>query len=303
MAVVECGSFSAAAEKLYLSQPTVTTHVNALEKELGQQLLVRNARGQRVTQAGQKCYEYARSAIEQRNAFLREFGCRDGDAAVHILASSVPAQFYLPELLAHYRAVRPQTRFSVTQCDSRNVAARLREQPEAIGFCGFPPTDKNCASRPVAEDRLVVAAPNIVPYTELPANEPFPMELLLHSPMISRAPTSGTRMEFERYLRGRGCRSGGNIVIEMADSQAIIQAVASGMGIAVLSQYAAADYASLGRVKCFALPDDPPRSLYMLKWKGQKLPSTTEHFYRFVLQQGITRELGNNKSEGDKTSP
>ena len=76
MAVVEEGSFSAAARKLFMSQPPITTQVKALEEELGCALLVRGTRAVRPTEEGRLLYDRARLMLEMRRSVTEEIEAR-----------------------------------------------------------------------------------------------------------------------------------------------------------------------------------------------------------------------------------
>ena len=68
--VVQRHSFSEAAKQLHFSQSTITKHINELEKELGQQLLVRSTRDFKLTKAGMSCYSFAVAVVSRKNALL-----------------------------------------------------------------------------------------------------------------------------------------------------------------------------------------------------------------------------------------
>ena len=90
-------SFSQTAKELYLTQPTISAHISALEEELGVQLFVRTTKGVRVTEEGKKLYLYARQMTELEENIKTLFQKRGEDEAssqqVVIAASTIPAQY------------------------------------------------------------------------------------------------------------------------------------------------------------------------------------------------------------------
>ena len=62
-AVVKYGSFTKAAEKLYISQPTISTHIRTLEEELGRQLILRTTKSIEVTEKGREVYGYVTNIL------------------------------------------------------------------------------------------------------------------------------------------------------------------------------------------------------------------------------------------------
>jgi len=117
--VVETGSFSRAGERLFLSQPTVTTQIKLLEQELSQQLLTRSTNGIRVTEAGKKLFEYAKRTLRDRENILGEFGQDTaGVQTINVAASSIPGQYVIPQLISLFHKNNPQIRIRLNICNS-----------------------------------------------------------------------------------------------------------------------------------------------------------------------------------------
>ena len=72
--VVRCGSFTKAAENLYISQPTISTHIRTLEEELGRQLILRTTKSIQVTEKGREVYEYAANILELQERIVLACG-------------------------------------------------------------------------------------------------------------------------------------------------------------------------------------------------------------------------------------
>ena len=103
--VAETKSFSAAAKKLYLTQPTVSAHIASLEKELNTCLLVRNTKGVSLSESGKELYAYAEQILELEQKIRTRFGL-DGGASgsvLRIASSTVPSQYLLPDIMSHFR--------------------------------------------------------------------------------------------------------------------------------------------------------------------------------------------------------
>ena len=284
VAVVESGGFSRAGEKLFLSQPTITAHINGLEQELGQQLLIRSTKGVQTTDAGRRCYAYAKATLDGRERLLGELGCQEGALPqLRIAASTVPAQYLLPELMAAYRHLHPTVTFHLDLCDSTEVSQRLNARQADVGFCGAAVADSGCRFQPLIEDELVVITPVNEKYRDL-IGRTFPLDLLLTEPLICREAGSGTRLEFERWLRLQDKQEKLNVAAEMADPQAIKNGVAAGLGLAVLSSRTVHDYGELGKVLIFPLEDGVRRFLYLVRRKKGGLAGPVGDFYDFTCK-------------------
>ena len=100
--VVKYKSFSKAAEATYLTQPTISTHISSLEKELGVKLVDRNGKESRPTKHGRAFYNYAINIINTRERAVNAMTelANEIAGAVDIKTSGIPGQFIVPEIIA-----------------------------------------------------------------------------------------------------------------------------------------------------------------------------------------------------------
>lgn len=140
---VKYRSFSLAAQKLYLSQPTVSAHICNLEKELHTQLLKRTTKTLSVTPAGQTLYNYAAEILDLRHKAILELS-NEQETMLHIGVSSVPSLYLLPELLAAYHEKTPEIRFRTSCSDSLDVINKVADNTCDIGLVGTKTAETNC---------------------------------------------------------------------------------------------------------------------------------------------------------------
>lgn len=281
--VVETGSFSRAGQKLFLSQPTVTIQIKTLEKELSKQLLVRSTNGIRMTEAGRQIFEYAKRALTERAILLEEFGqAVDGVKRINVVASSIPGQYVMPEIIGEFRRENPQVKINMLLCNSAQVCQRLLERQADIGLVGSDSFQGDCDYVPLADDPLVVITPNCSPYSDLSTTEPFPSKLLQTMPFVVREEGSGSRREFEKWLQQHGNTSEIHTAAIINDNQAIKTAVQTGAGIAVMSQRAVEVEQQYGKLLVFPLEGVAARSLYLVKRKKVRLMGEIADFYRYI---------------------
>lgn len=285
IAVVEAGSFSRAGDKLFLSQPTVTTQVKSLETELGQQLLVRSTNGIQATEAGKRILDYAKRTLGEREALLEEFGkFSSGVRHINVAASTIPGQYILPEIIAAFQKLNPQVRIHLTLCNSSQVCQALLERKADIGVGGTDSFQGDCDYQPIVDDPLVVIAPNREPFASMSSEENFPINLLRRTPFVIREEGSGSRREFEKWLHEHTDSYHVNVAAVMNDNQAIKHTVAAGNCISVSSARSVQKDVKQGILKSFPLEGTADRKLYLVRRKKIKLMGEAAEFYNFVQE-------------------
>ena len=141
--VVENCSFSRAAELLHLTQPTISSHISALERKLNIKLVVRTTKETYPSDAGKLLYRYAKEILQVReNAALalRNFS-QEMKGTISIASSTVPSQYYLPHLLQHFREKYPDIAFNIQMEDSPKVAEMVGTRQQQVclsGICQRP---------------------------------------------------------------------------------------------------------------------------------------------------------------------
>jgi DNA-binding transcriptional LysR family regulator len=146
VAIVKLGTLSRAAEALYLSQPSISLQLQALERELGVELLQRSRRRINLTDAGEALYELARPLVEGWESLDRDFqgkikGMQAGRLTV--AAGSSTIQYLLPELVRRYREQYPAVQLQLANVTGKDGMALLRadEADFAVGSMLDVPND------------------------------------------------------------------------------------------------------------------------------------------------------------------
>jgi DNA-binding transcriptional LysR family regulator len=283
VATAEFSSFTKAAEIMYLTQSTVSSHIGALEETLGVRLIQRSAR-QRVslTKEGELVYREARDILDRCQA-LQDLKNHDRQNQLVIGASSVPGQCLMPELMADYLALYPDSHYVQLRGDSIRIHQYLAQGKANLGFVGIASNPKEYHYHPVAEDRLVLITANKEPYQTLHRQGTSGLALL-NMPMILREENSGTRQEMERYLlRNRISPEDLNIIAQIDNPEAIRSSVSRGLGVSIMSVLAAREYLLSGRLLSFELGDQGAFRKIYLCWRRDALLSPAEQkFLDFV---------------------
>lgn len=285
--VAESGSFSKAAKELYLTQPTISAHISSLEKELEVRLFVRNTKEVSLSQDGQVLYRHARQMIDLEKRIEEEFGRhkKAGKTCVTIAASTIPAQYLLPKVLARFNERYPKEQLKIMETDSLKVVEQVVDQLVDIGFTGTVLEKKHCKYLPFYKDDLVIFTPKTEKYEQY-QDEKAGIDWIKQEPLILREEGSGTRKEAEKQLKKLGIDIQQlNIVASIENQETIKKSVVSGVGISILSRLAAEEEVKEGRALAFPIPEaDEGRDINVVYNKNFQLSASAEKFLKVVKE-------------------
>lgn len=282
-AVVRLGSFSRAAEELFIAQPTISLHIRQLEEELQTKLLIRTTKSIEVTEKGREVYEYAVSILQLRDRITEK--CSEGERRVIRLgASTIPSAYILPEVLPAYVKRHPATYFTIDQGDSRSVTEKVAEGVIDIGLVGMKPGSADITAEPFYEDTVVIITPVREPFLSMKEQNSATLQKLFEEPVILREEGSGSRKAANAFLEHAGYAEGDlKIAARTNDPEAIKNLVARGLGISLISSKAAENYSRENRVLVFSFPEiSGRRQFYLAAKKHAVLPERARDFLRYL---------------------
>ncbi len=279
--VVRFKSFSKAADATFFTQPTISTHIRNLEKELGVQLLDRRSRVAEMTPHGAKFYKYAVEMINVRALATETLraGADKVEGILEIQTSSIPGITFLPELMAEFRAKHPDIQYYVSLSDTQSVIDNIAERRGEIGFIGSELSNSSFTSIKVASDQVVLIAPKSY---ELSGS--ITMAEAVRYPFIWRETGSATRSTFEAAALELGYKKE---VFDVAalfdDMDATLRSVEAGLGVAVISKKVASTMGnSVSMVEISDFKDT--RDFYMIQMKSTSLSPAAEAFSQFIKE-------------------
>jgi DNA-binding transcriptional LysR family regulator len=251
--IVECRSFTRAAEAVSLTQPTVSGHIKALEEELGLRLLDRVGRTVTPTRAGEILHTYARRILgltaEAQRAISEHKGGLRGDLALG--GSSIPGSYVLPPLIAVFKRDHPEAAIRLHVNDSRDIVRGVGDGTYEVGMVGARFEEGRVRYERYDEDELVVAVPASHAWAGRSAVR---LRDLVGQPIIMRERGSGTRKIMEKAMAGHGMQIDRlRVVLEVTSNEAVRQALKAGAGIAVISRRAVLDDVHCGLVAALRL--------------------------------------------------
>lgn len=284
-AVVRLNSFTKAAESLYISQPTISTHIRALEEELGTRLIMRTTKNIDVTPEGMKLFEYAINILELRDRMLQECSA-DARQIIHLGASTIPSAYILPEVLPTFGKLYPNAFFIIHQTDSKGVVEGLTDGIYDVGLIGMPCTRETLHSEPFCKDRMVLITPVTPEYLALQKSGATPEQILRSHPVILREKGSGSKKSADFFLERAGINEDTlEVSARVNDPEAIKNLVAGGLGVSIISKRAAGNFLREKRLLAFELPEAAnDRDLYLVCRREQAERSPVKDFVEFLTR-------------------
>lgn len=281
--IVRLGSFSEVAKKLSISQPAVSFQVQKLEQELGMRLLDRSQRAITLTAAGKRLLSFAESIETEREGLQHDLEQMREDISGDLLiaASTIPAEFILPALLAGFKQRHPAVKIQMDVSDSQTVIDRIRDNTYEIGFCGTAPGGQDLTSFRLAGDEIVLIVFPDHPFARRAEISPDELE---GEPLIFRESTSGTQLSLESSLSQAGLDSGKFVPnLVLGSTQAVVSAVAAGAGIAFVSDMAVKKVLAPGLVQTVRVRGlNLSRDFYCIYRQERVVSRLLEVFINFV---------------------
>jgi DNA-binding transcriptional LysR family regulator len=235
-AVAEHLNISRAAEAVHLSQPAVSGQLRLLQDEFGEPLHLRDGRGVRLTEAGRQLAVHAERlrAIWRQAHALRDAlrGLERG--TLRIGASTTPASYLLPYLVADFHRAHPDVEIHTTYGNTAEISGALPELDIAMIEGAVPqelPADTSVF--PWRDDEIVAVVPAGHP---LAGEDSASLARIGEFPLIWREAGSGVRQEVERAFARAGVLA--RVALELAGVEGVKEAVRAGMGVGFVSAMA-----------------------------------------------------------------
>ncbi|NPU83972.1 MAG: LysR family transcriptional regulator [Syntrophaceae bacterium] len=249
-ALAETGSFSRAAQRLHLSQPSLTRHIQNLEELAGTPLVVRQREGGILTSEGLVLLDYARRILRLReDAWDKLSYSRDGGRGrMNVAASTIPATYILPRVISAWHRLQPGITVNVQTHDSEEALQAVLHDQAEIGLVGKKTVHRGIVSVALWSDRIVLAVSPDHPWAG--ERELLP-EQLSEGAFIGRERGSATRATVEAYIRAEtgldpSCL---HALCEVGSSEAVKEAVLAGVGPAFISVHAVRREVEAGRLR------------------------------------------------------
>lgn len=238
LAVIDRGGIARAAAAENISQPAVSEHLHGLEEHFGVMLFERAGRTIRPTAAARTLEPFARQAVhllqaaEQAAGDLR--GVRSGKLTLG--ASSTPGTYLLPAALGSFQQHYPAVTVSLRIGNTRDVVSWVASGDVDIAVVGDTVASDGLATDPWLDDDLVLL---VAAQHPLAKKRSVAASVLRSETWIARERGSSTRLATERFLAEVGVQA--TPAMELGSNEAVREAVAARLGVAVVSRYTLID--------------------------------------------------------------
>lgn len=284
--VAKLKSFSKAAQKLFLTQPTVSSQILNLEEELGCRLFDRVGKNISLTQAGQIFYN---NAIEIINTYdnlkfeIDEYN-KSIVGTLDITCSSVPRKHFLPKVISEFSLQNKDVKYRISELDSMKVIDNIIDGYYDFGIVGNKYDVANISFIPLMNDELVLISP--VSYAI--CSPTLDLNEIINYNFIIREKGSGTREIIEKVLSSTPYNFDSlNVIAYLEDNETIKKFVECGLGLGFISKYEIDN--NLNQTYRMHKINNLPleRFFYLASHKIRTLSPLSNKFIDFLLEKSI----------------
>ncbi len=280
--VARHGSFTRAAEELFITQPTVSMQIKQLNQSVGLPLLEQIGKRLYLTDAGQELLITCREIFDSLDKFEMAVSDLQGLKKGRLkLAAVTTTKYFIPRMLGPFCKLYPEIDIEFKVTNHEGLLARLKENIDDLYILSKLPENFDISYYPFLENPLVVLAPIDHPLTK---EKNIPLQRLAGEPFIMREYGSGTRSLVQELFDEHGLKV--QVRLELGSNEAIKQAIAGGLGISVLSRHTLGLEGTTNDVAILDVEGFPiRRQWYVIYPAGKKLSIVANTFYQYLLQE------------------
>jgi DNA-binding transcriptional LysR family regulator len=273
------GSFTRAAEELFLTQPTISMQIKQLTKSVGIPLFEQVGKRLYLTEAGRELFASCKeifntlAQFEMKVADLK--GLKQGQLRLAVITT---AKYFIPRLLGSFCQLYPGIDISLQVTNHEGILERMTSNQDDLYIMSQIPEHLDINYEAFLENPLVVLAPVNHP---LAGEKNIPISKLSNEAFIMREPGSGTRRAVQKLFEEKDVEV--KVKLELGSNEAIKQAIAGGLGISVLSRHTLMPYAedlTILDVEHFPIK----RTWYMVYPNGKQLSIVARTYFEYLLE-------------------
>lgn len=281
-AVARHGSFTRAAEELYLAQPTVSGHIRKITDTIGLPLLEQVGNRVHPTAAGRElysaCHDIFRRLEGVEDALTDLRGLTRGALRI---ASGTAGKWLATRLLASFADTHPDVEVALHVNCRQGLLSRLAENADDLYLFSTPPQDSEIVAQRILPNPLVALARTD---HALAREKEIPLSRFAREPLLIREPGSGTRLLTERLFAEHGLAP--KIRMELGSDDAIVEAILAGLGVSILSCHSLGHLGQRAALALLGVEGFPLQSHWHFVYPvGKQLSFAAQEFLDFARRQ------------------
>lgn len=281
--IVDTGSLTKGAVRSAISLQAASERIKKLEQHYRTTLFIRQAKGVKLTLAGQTFMEHAQQILRQGQQLEQAMlPFAEGlSSSMTLWCNSSAQSEYLPVLLPRYLVENPNTQIELHEAESKDIIAAIELGSAQLGLISGFFKSEHLQTLEFAEDPLVLICP---PQHELVAQSAVQPMKILNYPFVGLMQYHSLQQSIEAQARLFGCEI--QYRLRLPNFAAIAQVVANGVGIAIMPKRAAQRLRTLYAFSQVELIGEwANRKLLLTARNFDDLPVSYQHFSQFLLSQ------------------
>lgn len=281
-ATARLGSFTRAAEELFITQPTVSSQIKHLTSVVGLPLFEQIGKRLYLTEAGKELMTTCQEIFHRLDNFEMKIadlkGTKQGKLRLGVITT---AKYFIPRILGSFCEEYPGIDVSLNVTNHQQMERRMLENQDDLYILSKPPEDLDLSSQPFLENPLVVIARIDHPLAQ---EQNIPIKKLTGEPFIMREEGSGTRSAVEELFALNMVNVA--VRLELGSNEAIKQAIAGGLGISVLSQHTLISQNHSPELTILDVQHFPiRRRWYVAHLSGKRLSVIAQAFLEYLIEK------------------
>jgi len=280
------GSFTAAADELHLTQPTISMQIKKLSSIVDMPLYDQIGRKIFLTDIGKELHKTCQGVFDSLNSFEMHVsdikGIKEGNLTISGVTTT---EYFAPRIIGSFCRKYPGINVALEVTNRQRVLERLEQNLDDIYIVGQAPTDPDIYRIPFLANPLVVFAP---PHHPLTKEKNIPLSALADEHFIMREPGCGTFGSIGKLAKTENFNL--NSSMTLGSNEAIKNAVIGGLGLSMLSIYALLHEINSGEIAILDVQGFPVKDEWYLCYpKGKQLSVVAQVFAEYMTFEG--REL------------
>ena len=281
--VAETKSFSKTSEIIHLTQPAVSLQIQALEQKYETKLFDRSSSTVTLTPAGEVLYKYAKEILTLYASVEKAIGKQTGlvKGSITIGAGSNIGNYILPSVITDFKKRHPKIKIYLLVGNTKRVIELLNSGNIDLGLVEGDVARQKMIVKKLISDELLLIVPPHHPFTK---KKEVSLSELIKEPFIFREAGSGTRQIIEKFLARNGITSQSmKISIILGSTEAIKDAVENGLGVSIISRWAARKESKYGTLRLLNLKEvQMVRDFSLVVGKNSVSSNALEEFLAFL---------------------